>query len=87
MKHPLLPPGNRVPENVEGPRIEFRSYHVGTWGPERDGHGPSTEVHLTLDVGAAIPPLVLRFKSARALETMRAALARHGNDVWPEGLR
>jgi hypothetical protein len=82
---PDLPPASRVPENVPDylRLLDIGGYHVGSWGPEPDGKGQSTQVHLTLRVpGGAV---VMRLKSHRAVNTLIAALERHRDDVWPGG--
>jgi hypothetical protein len=80
---PELPPVNRIPENIDEPRIVVECYHVGSWCPERDGKGPATQVHITFHLAGDIPPMAIRLKSKLAADQMIEALIRHRNDVWP----
>lgn len=79
-----LPPANRVPQNTGGlPCFPVREYHVGSWGPLPDGKGPSTEVHVSLLCEGIPGPMVMRFRSAAALDEYVDAILRHRADVWP----
>lgn len=89
-----LPEPNRVPQNCDSASVLPLEavYGVYSWGPGRDGEGPSTQVHfvtgITLGGDAPDrPPIRLRptvrLKSARAVDELIAALKRHRADVWP----
>lgn len=77
-----LPPPNRVPRDVTGMSvIDVPEYGVFSWSPDPRGCAPSTQVHLHLQTRGN-PPLVLRFKSAAAVDEMIDALRRHRIDVF-----
>lgn len=79
-----IPPPSRIPENTGGvPFLPIEQYHMGSWGPLPDGKGPSTEVHVGLTVTGFSHELVMRFKSADALDQFIEILQRHRFDVWP----
>lgn len=80
-----LPPANRIPDNVEGPRTLIEEIFVGSWCPACDGKGPATEVHLQLKIRGIDTPLTFRCKTAKAVNQLIASLERHRNDVWPNG--
>jgi len=65
---------------LHGATIE--EYTVGSWCPSNDGSGLPTAVALELKVDG-LPPLVMRLKSAKAVDDMVAALLKHRRDVWP----
>lgn len=71
--------GRNMDERVHLP---IKSYSVNEWGPESDGKGPPTQVHLCFDVEGTPISLVLAFKSSDAVDRMIAALMRHRNGVW-----
>lgn len=79
-----LPPPNRIPTNCDeiGTVFPCEGYSVYSWGPERDGRGPKTQVHLLLPI-SGVGSIALRLKSKCAVDEMIAALTRHRNDVWP----
>ena len=81
MKDDLLPPANTMPRTV-GFQLEIKGYEVSSWCPLTCGQGPTTQVHLALDIPQLPLPLVLRIKSRRAINTLIAALERHRDDVW-----
>ncbi len=81
-----LPPPNRVPQNIAGMAfLEVQALHVSSWSSLPDGKGPSTQVHLRLDVPGLSAPLIVRFKGPDTLDLLIQALERHRNDVWPGG--
>ncbi len=56
-------------------------YDVYSWSPGVAGAGvPATQVHLVLPAGDA--SVMLRLKSARALDELVAVLLQHRKDVW-----
>lgn len=58
-------------------------YDVYSWSPGKSGEGvPATQVHLVLPVVDEVS-VVLRLKSARALDELVAVLLQHRKDVWP----
>lgn len=78
-----LPPGNRIPRNLDMRVIEVEQYTVGSWCPAANGQGPATQVHLLVELKGRNPPFVLRLKTPEAVDTLIAFLKRHRSDVWP----
>ena len=57
-------------------------YDVFSWSPGAAGAGvPSTQVHLAVPVVDGVR-VVLRLKSARALDELVGVLLQHRKDVW-----
>ena len=79
-----IPESNRIPINVEdlGIKAEFDGYTVCSWNPEKDGKGPSTQVHLLMNFKNGIS-FAIRMKTKNAVNQMIAVLEFHRNDVWP----
>lgn len=84
MRRGKIPPPNRVPQNTAGMAFrEIESITAASWGPLPDGKGPQTQVHLTIRLKGAPLPLIMRCKTAAAVDQLVAMLERHRNDVWP----
>ena len=64
--------------------LPVQGYSVNEWCPTPDGTGPAEQVHVLFELPAPIPPMVVRFKSAGALDRFIAILARHRLSVWPK---
>jgi hypothetical protein len=65
--------------------LPSEGYHVYSWSPGKVGENmPSTEVHLAIPVmiGGARVEIMMRLKSARALDELVAVLLQHRADVW-----
>ncbi len=77
------PPVNPIPQNVTGAFAEIKELHVSSWNPLPDGKGPSTQVHLRIDLKDFDVPFVMRFKGPDTLDQLIDALERHRYDVWP----
>lgn len=79
-----------MPENTGRPGDRLHAaYHVraiefGSWSPQRDGKGKSTEVHVVLTVEGLEAPLVLRCKSRQSVQDLIDGLKIHQQDVFPE---
>lgn len=73
----------RVPENCDFTACQIEEYGVYSWTPELDGKGVLEQVHLHIKIKGLKPPLVMRFKSRRAIQEMIDALVEHRNHVWP----
>lgn len=68
------PPGTKF--------VDVESLDVASWCPTPDASGPATQVHVIVRVPGA--ELVMRLKSARAVQELIDALAEHRNYTWPE---
>ncbi len=74
---------NRVPQNCGYDVIPIQGYQVASWTPQRDGRGKSEMVVIEYNVPGMKLPLLLRFKSRKAVQTMIDSLTFHMNDVFP----
>jgi hypothetical protein len=79
-----LPEIEVLEENVAEHRVpKDRVYEVCTWGSGPAGSGaPGTEVHVLLALNGG--HVVLRLKTARALDEFVGVLLVHRKDVWGE---
>lgn len=64
--------------------FDIESYDVGAWCRDSLAQLPPEQVHLTVRIKGASRPLVMRFKSAAAMNLMIGTLTRYRNEVWPE---
>lgn len=65
---------------------EVHDIVISQWHPEKDGQGAPGQVHLRLRVkGMEDITLVLRLKSAQAVNDLIAALRLHRNEVLKDG--
>ena len=77
------------PENTAGMTyipLDVDAIEVSDWGPEADGVGLQTEVHVKLtikDAGSDAPCFLLRFTTPLILDAVINALAVHRGNVWP----
>lgn len=86
-----VPPMKVLDQNLADQKHMFvlskdEGYDVYSWSPGAAGAGvPATQVHLVLGVPVA-PGLrvILRLKSARALDELVGVLLQHRKDVWGE---
>lgn len=63
--------------------VAGEAYEVLSWSPGKVSEKlPSTQVHLMLRPHPEIA-IVLKLKSARALDELVGALLQHRKDVWP----
>lgn len=77
-----LPPPNRVPQDVSGTRYyDVLEYGVCSWSPDPRGISAATQVHFQL-VTRQLDPIVVRMKSAAAVDELIDALTRHRVDVF-----
>ena len=82
---------NRLPVNMrDGKYVAMPDggLSVCAWGPEEDGKGRPTQVHLVLNLGAVFPELgdvnfVQRLKSGPGVDVLIRLLAQYRNEVWP----
>lgn len=70
------------------PQLDAGVYHVSSFSPGPAGASePCTQVHLRLPLqktnGEVVAHLVLRLKSARALDELVGVLLEHRRTVWP----
>ncbi len=77
------------PRNTTGMEFfDVEGYTVATWGPNPDGKPPQNQVHFLLNISNAIrrniPPLVMRFRSRRAITELVDLLIRYRDEVWNE---
>ncbi len=79
-----LPPVAEEPVNLEGTDFfEILEWGVGNFHELPDGQGEPSQVHMWIELeGGEETPLVLRFKSARAVDHLIGALRRHRIEVW-----
>lgn len=75
-------PTDPVKNLDESPHLALDGYSIAEWGPERDGKGKPTQVHLVLEVKELGVSFVIRFKSADAVDRHIAALLRHRSNVF-----
>ena len=76
----------RMDRNLtDGPQFIIapgEGYDVYSWSHGKAGEGvPSTQVHLALPVVDDVK-VILRLKSARALDELVGVLLQHRKDVW-----
>jgi len=57
-------------------------YAVRDWRPGPPGSGPTTQVHLLIPIASDVQ-VVLRLKSARALDELVGVLLEYRREVWP----
>lgn len=57
-------------------------YSVQSWRPGPPRSGPPTQVHLVMSLPVEGVKLVLRLKSARALDEFVGILLNHRQEVW-----
>jgi hypothetical protein len=62
--------------------IPDEGYSVQSWRPGPPRSGPPTQVHLVLSLPIEDAKLVLRLKSARALDELVGVLLNHRQEVW-----
>lgn len=81
---------SRIPHNLDELAIfQTEGVEVYSWGPERDGKGPSTQVHIHFSIqglhASNGQPLkfAVRFKSKAVVNAFITALEEHRNHVWP----
>ena len=75
---------NRGPGEVAA-ALAIEGYEVAAWCPTKDPSASKPEqVHLSINVPALPLPLVMRFKTRRAVELMAGTLMSYARDVWPE---
>jgi hypothetical protein len=68
--------------------MEVESVNVASWTPGPEGTSiPPTQVHLIVTIRGARNPLLMRYKSRRALQDLIDALIEHRNYTWPDGAR
>ena len=84
MEH--LPPVSEEIVNLEGQEFyEISEWAVSPFHELPDGQGEASQVHLWIHLaGAGDLPLVMRFKSARAVDQFIGALRRHRVEDWGE---
>jgi hypothetical protein len=86
--YPEVPPMVHVAHNLaemSGGRVETMGYDVYSWSPCKAGEGvPSSQVHVHFAIRPGMT-IVLRLKSARALDEIVAVLLQHRADVWGKG--
>ncbi len=58
-------------------------YEVYGWFPLPDAQGGPTQVHVTFRNRSLGMGVVIRLKSARAVNELIAAVRRHRDEVWP----
>jgi hypothetical protein len=81
-----IPSPERIDKNVADLGryiiVPDEGYHVSSWCPGAAHLGASaTQVHLRLCPAPDVS-IVLRLKSARALDELVGVLLRHRQDVW-----
>lgn len=73
-----------VPDVVKGTPLQIESLGVFCWSEGRaDENVPPSQVHVVLELAGDLPPLVLRLKSAGAVNTVIRMLEENRNEVWP----
>ena len=80
-----LPAYDVVEESVDDGKTHYAltdGYEVADWRPGPPGSGPTTEVHVIIPVRARMK-VVMRLKSARALDELVGVLLEYRNHVWP----
>lgn len=79
-----LPPVSDDIVNLEGQDFyDISQWSVAPFYELPDGKGEASQVHLWIQLaGAEDVPLVMRFKSARAVDQFIGALRRHRIEVW-----
>jgi hypothetical protein len=60
-------------------------YEVCSWRPGPPGSGPPTQVHLLIPTPVEGATMVIRFKSARALDEFVGILLEYRKEVWGGG--
>lgn len=61
---------------------EIEEIEVCEWHPDENGQGKPTQVHILYKVAGSPVRLLLRLKSARAVDDLVAALLSHRFNVW-----
>jgi hypothetical protein len=86
MKKIDLPEPERIVQNVADTMfLPCHGYIVSTWTPEADGRGTPEAVVLRVPVELPGLPefeVMVRLKSADAVDTLIASLMCHRNAVW-----
>ncbi len=80
-----LSPNVRVDENLsDGPRrVLAGELHVLAWSPSKsDEGGTCTEVHLEAPIPGTGASVIVRLKSARALDLLVGSLLQQRAHVW-----
>ena len=62
--------------------LDICRLEVASWGPQSDGKGPQTQVHLVIDLHGPGLPLIMRLKSRRIVDELIKALESHRDEVW-----
>ncbi len=81
---PAMAPVDRNVSDTDGRWVlaPGDGYDVFSWSPGAAGESvPSTQVHLVVPVVDGVR-VVLRLKSARALDELVGVLLQHRKDVW-----
>ncbi len=85
-----LPLADEKPEPLaDRPMLRIAEYGVASWCPTPDGSGPAEAVVFHFQVAGPddeVVELAMRLKSPRAVNELIAALERHRDDVWPQGV-
>jgi hypothetical protein len=82
-KRQPIPEATLLEENVDRTHIPTEIYSVCSRDAPAGSSVPCTQVHIILPIGD-IGKLVLRLKSARALDELVGVLLEYRKDVWGE---
>jgi hypothetical protein len=72
-------------KNLSHAYLSIEEYTISQWCPTDDPADSKPEqLHMAITVKAIPYPLVMRFKSRRALELMTGTLNQHADEIWPQ---
>ncbi len=85
-----IPEMTEVERPVDDGKTQFvlipdEGYEVCSWRPGPPRSGPPTQVHLIMALPVPGAKMVLRLKSARALDEFVGVLLNHRKEVWGGG--
>jgi len=73
----------RIPENTGGePYFRINEVQIMSWGPELDGKGPATELHILMTAQGCPYPIV-QVMSLEEVDTFVASIREIRNAEWP----